>query len=409
MDESPLKFIYKPSYERLKELMEECLENADDEIREMADNVTHCPRIFDGFQCWKETPAGTTVTQKCPDHVMGFDGSRDGHKICLDNGTWWEHPVGKKAWTNYTNCVNYEDVGFREMVNNLYISGYALSTLALMLALLIFFIFRRTLNCTRISLHTNLFSSVVLTNIMWTVWYLAVINDVDVLFANPIWCQALHVITYYLMVTGYMWMFCEGLHLHLSLVCVFMKNSLPMACFRCIGWVLPAIIMTAYASVRIYAEHKTQYCWTESSNAFWLVSIPVLTSLVLSLMFLVNVVCVLYFKIRDTPQQSTFRAMIKAAKAALILIPLFGLHFILIPMHPSQQTAIERPYQILASIITSLQGVCLSTIFCFTNQDVIKAFRLLLNRRRQRRDIFAMTAISGASSERHRRHTVDVV
>ncbi|XP_038216776.1 calcitonin gene-related peptide type 1 receptor-like [Zerene cesonia] len=395
LDESPLKFIYQPKFERLKELVIECYEAAKERLKELAHNITYCPRTFDGFQCWTETPAGTTVTQKCPDHVVGFDPTRYGHKTCLENGTWWEHPVGKKAWTNYTNCINYEDMRFRSLVNNLYIGGYALSTFALSLALFIFWYFRSTLNCTRIRVHINLFSSVIITNLLWTIWYLTVINDVFVLFENPIWCQTLHVFTYYLMVTGYMWMFCEGLHLHLSLVCVFMKNEQCMLLFRCIGWGLPAIIMSAYSAVRIFSEKSTHHCWTDSSHAFLLISIPVLGSLVISLMFLANVVCVLYFKIRRTPRQSTFVALAKAAKAALVLIPLFGLHFILIPMHPSQQTAIEQPYQIFASVITSLQGVCLSIIFCFTNHDVINAIRLVLNRRRQRRDVFAMTAISG--------------
>ncbi|KAK8744440.1 hypothetical protein OTU49_000802, partial [Cherax quadricarinatus] len=33
----------------------------------------YCPRTFDGWSCWNDTPAGTRAYVQCPDFVIGFD------------------------------------------------------------------------------------------------------------------------------------------------------------------------------------------------------------------------------------------------------------------------------------------------------------------------------------------------
>jgi hypothetical protein len=52
------------------------------------------------------------------------------------------------------------------------------------------------------------------------------------------------------MVANYMWMFCEGLHLHLALVVVFVKERVVMRWFHATGWGLPFILTAIYAGVR---------------------------------------------------------------------------------------------------------------------------------------------------------------
>ena len=66
-----------------------------------------------------------------------------------------------------------------------------------------------------------------------------------------LWCQALHVVVHYLMLANYMWMFCEGLHLHLALVVVFVRDEVTMKWFFALGWGAPLIIVTIYSIVRI--------------------------------------------------------------------------------------------------------------------------------------------------------------
>jgi len=32
------------------------------------------------------------------------------HKECLENGTWFRHPSSGQVWSNYTTCINIDDL-----------------------------------------------------------------------------------------------------------------------------------------------------------------------------------------------------------------------------------------------------------------------------------------------------------
>nr|XP_046274161.1 uncharacterized protein calcr isoform X4 [Scatophagus argus] len=48
---------------------------------------TFCGQIWDGLLCWNETPAGTSVTQNCPDHP-DLDPAEKVTKYCDELGNW---------------------------------------------------------------------------------------------------------------------------------------------------------------------------------------------------------------------------------------------------------------------------------------------------------------------------------
>jgi calcitonin receptor-like len=73
--------------------------------------------------------------------VPGFLPDRMAFKVCLENGTWFKHPETNKTWSNYTTCVDQEDLFLRQKINNLYICGYSISVIALLIPLAIFFSF----------------------------------------------------------------------------------------------------------------------------------------------------------------------------------------------------------------------------------------------------------------------------
>lgn len=108
----------------------------------------------------------------------------------------------------------------------------------------------RVLRCTRIRIHTQLFTSLALSCISWILWYKLVVEAPEVNKENPLWCIALHIITQYLTICNYFWMFCEGVHLHLVLVVVFIKDNIAMRIFLVIGWVMPTILVTVYSVLR---------------------------------------------------------------------------------------------------------------------------------------------------------------
>lgn len=59
------------------------------------------------------------------------------------------------------------------------------------------------------------------------------------------------------MVANYMWMFCEGLHLHLALVVVFVREERTMRWFYAVGWGVPVLIVMVHSLVRFYVTEDT--------------------------------------------------------------------------------------------------------------------------------------------------------
>ncbi|KAG7313200.1 hypothetical protein JYU34_000299 [Plutella xylostella] len=363
---------------------------------EHAEDGPWCPRTFDGFACWDPAPAPSTAVQPCPGFIVGFDPRRLAYKKCLENGTWFALPGGKRPWTNYTTCIDMEDLGFRNVVNEIYVIGYAISVVALILSMLIFVYFR-TLHCTRIRIHMHLFTSFTLNALLWITWYKTVVSYAVFAQENSIWCQLLHLATHYAMVCSYMWMFCEALHLHIALIVVFIRDKVAMRWFMCLGWVFPMILIAAYAIARIHADDAIERCWMDPSDTFWIISIPVVISLIASFVFLVNIVRVLITKL-PAVNHHTPAAVKKAVRATLILIPLFGLHFVLIPLRPAPDSPGEKIYQLVSAVLTSFQGVCVAILFCFTNHDVLTAARTHFQRRFNTNEALPMTGLTAGES-----------
>ncbi|GAB0086847.1 calcitonin gene-related peptide type 1 receptor [Sergentomyia squamirostris] len=338
-----------------------------------------CPKTFDGYLCWPPTSPGTTVSQHCPDFVTGFDSSRLAYKTCLPNGTWFSHPETGNVWSNYTTCVDIEDFEFRQLVNDLYTRGYTISLATLIISLIIFLSFR-VLRCTRIKIHIHLFISLAFTCTAWILWYKFIVEKPDTIRDNSKWCVTLHIVLHYLMLVNYFWMFCEGLHLHLVLVVVFVKDAVAMRWFMVIGWFLPIILVSVYAGIRGNNPMAAKHCWMEDSELMWILTIPVCISLIASMVFLINVVRVLLTKLHPCSAQPAPVGLRKAVRATLILVPLFGLQHILLPFRPDTGSPLEKYYQIASAILVSLQGFSVSCLFCFMNHDVIFALWNLLSR-----------------------------
>lgn len=77
------------------------------------DPATYCPAKWDTLLCWPPTLAGTTANQSCPSHHYGFDNRRLAFRECWPNGTWYIHPKSHKDWSNYTTCIDQEDLEVR--------------------------------------------------------------------------------------------------------------------------------------------------------------------------------------------------------------------------------------------------------------------------------------------------------
>ncbi|KAG5672428.1 hypothetical protein PVAND_002557 [Polypedilum vanderplanki] len=360
----------------IKKLYKQCLQLAwqlnNSSAVNNTDSPPQCPVIFDGFTCWGPTKINTTDYKPCPSYVIGFNGNSNASKVCLENGSWYTNPNTGQHWTNYLACVDHEDYTFRQTINDIYFYGYCVSLSTLIISLVIFLSFR-SLKCTRIKIHVQLFISLAMSCILWIIWYKFIIIDPNIVKENSLGCIGLHIVLQYLMICNYFWMFCEGLHLHLVLVVVFIKDNVAMRIFFIIGWLLPLLIITAYSLMRMYNTVDNNLCWIEESHYQYILTIPVLISFICSIIFLVNIVRVLITKLHPKSEAPPPLAIKKAVRATLILIPLFGLQHVLIPFRPEKGSSFESIYQIVSAVFVSLQGLCVSCLFCFANHEVISA------------------------------------
>ncbi|XP_045490116.1 corticotropin-releasing factor receptor 1-like isoform X2 [Pieris rapae] len=206
----------------------------------------------------------------------------------------------------------------------------------------------------------------------------------------------MHVFTYYSILTTHFWMFNEALHLYLAVAHVYSKHKDSLMLFLGIGWVSPAVVMAVYAAVRMYYLNDMENCCTGYSHAFYIISLVVFGSHIATFFLLLNVVGILYQKSKRFPRHNRMIAMIKATKAALVLTPLFALHYYLILKQLSRQNAVRHSYQVGSAVVVTLLGLFLAINFCFTNTDVIRSFNELFNPRKEAPVVnIAMTDMSG--------------
>ncbi|CAD7077512.1 unnamed protein product [Hermetia illucens] len=360
---------------------------------------TYCPGTWDGWTCWPDTLAGTSEYAPCPDFVTGFDPARYAHKECMTNGEWFRHPLTNKTWSNYTTCVNLDDLEWRQKVNLIYETGYCISLIAILLSLAILGYFR-SLKCARITLHMNLFASFAANNSLWLLWY-KVMSDPEV--TNEPGCVALHIILHYFLLTNYAWMLCEGFYLHTVLVSAFISEQKLVKWLIGFGWSSPAIVILTYALSRGLdsSQGATMQCWMNDSPYMTILIVPVCTSMLLNLLFLCNIVRVLLLKLKAPagPQGTgPSRTIVQAVRATLLLVPLLGLQYILTPFRPEPGHPWEHAYEVLSAFTASFQGLCVATLFCFCNGEVIaqvkRKWRTVFLSHRPRSNSYTATQVS---------------
>ncbi|XP_033762946.1 calcitonin gene-related peptide type 1 receptor-like [Pecten maximus] len=334
-----------------------------------SDGGLYCNATFDGWDCWNFTSVRTRVYRDCPSFLRHKYGSPTGQafKDCREDGTWLTHPDTGRTWTNYTLCASNKET--LQKVISTYYSGYALSVILSTAALLIFSYFRQ-LHCSRVTLHKNLFITYILSGVAWMLMFALMDNPVFVKENKP-WCQALHVLTQYLTLCNYFWMFCEGFYLHTLIAVAFTNDKRLLIICYVIGWVGPLIPTAVYATVRGSKPELRHGCWSSTTNENWILTGPVLVSLVVNFLFLLNILRILLSKLRAVNSNEAHQSR-RAARATLILIPLLGLQYFVIPFKPDTASKI---YDITSAVLTSYQGVLVALFFCFFNGEVVNVVR----------------------------------
>ncbi|XP_029373391.1 calcitonin gene-related peptide type 1 receptor isoform X2 [Echeneis naucrates] len=333
-----------------------------------------CNTTWDGWLCWDATEAGL-ANQSCPDYYDDFDTSAMAFKVCTESGEWGRHPESKRTWTNYSNCQSSAPHHTKVVMTHFYLVmiGQGLSLVSLLISLGIFFYFK-SLSCQRITLHKNLFFSFVLNSVITVIW-LKKQGHMD----GSASCKLIMFIHMYLMSCNYFWMLCEGIYLHTLIVVAVFAEKQHLIWYYLLGWGFPLVPSVIHSIARQF--YYNDNCWISSDTALlYIIHGPICSALVVNLFFLLNIIRVLITKLRVTHQAESSLYM-RAVRATLILIPLLGIQFVLVPYKPQGNFAFEI-YQYIMNILMHYQGLLVSTIFCFFNGEVQSVLRRHWNQQR---------------------------
>uniref|UniRef100_A0AAY4D4T4 Parathyroid hormone/parathyroid hormone-related peptide receptor n=1 Tax=Denticeps clupeoides TaxID=299321 RepID=A0AAY4D4T4_9TELE len=375
-----------------------------------------CSPEWDGIACWPEGSPGRMVSTACPEYVYDFNHRGHAYRRCDMNGSWELAASNNKTWANYNECAKflrpYNESQEREVFDRLYLIytvGYSISLGSLMVAVVILGYFRR-LHCTRNYIHMHLFVSFMLRAISIFVKDVVLYSGTALeemertsakdLNSALVGCKVAVTLFLYFLATNYYWILVEGLYLHSLIFMTFFSDRKYLWGFTLIGWGVPAMFVTVWASVR--ATLADTECWDLSAgNLKWIFQIPILTAIVVNFLLFLNIIRVLATKLRETnagrcDARQQYR---KLLKSTLVLMPLFGVHYIVFMAMPYTEVSgvpwqIQMHYEML---FNSFQGFFVAIIYCFCNGEVQAEIKKSWSRRTLALD-FKRKARSGSNT-----------
>ncbi|NXV15851.1 PTH1R protein, partial [Cepphus grylle] len=390
----------------LVEAKEKCQRDIKAQLEKIKD--TSCLPEWDGIICWPKGSPSQEVSVPCPDYIYDFNHKGHAYRYCSAYGTWAVALSINKTWANYTECAllfssesrSHEKEVF-DRLHLMYTVGYSISLASLVVAVCILSYFKR-LHCTRNYIHVHLFTSFICRAVSIfvkdVVLYSGTLaSEAEKMreddfkaemgpspgqrshLATPlrplsqVGCKVVVTLFLYFLATNHYWILVEGLYLHSLIFMAFLSNKNYLWVLIIIGWGLPAVFVSVWASVR--ASLADTQCWDLSAgNMKWIYQVPILAAIVVNFFLFLNIVRVLASKLWETntgkldPRQQ-YRQLLKST---LVLMPLFGVHYVVFMAMPYTEVSgvlwqIQMHYEML---FNSSQGFFVAFIYCFCNGEV---------------------------------------
>ncbi|KAL4222851.1 Parathyroid hormone/parathyroid hormone-related peptide receptor [Mactra antiquata] len=359
---------------------------------------SYCNVTWDEMLCWDAASAGSFVKQNCPSHVEGIRSSAFAYRECGLDGVWIHTDPDANVttgWTNYSECFS-EDPEFASIKNDLtrieLMSniGYAISLVSLMVAVLIMLLSRR-LHCKSNSLHINLFISFIIRAVVSLLKDVLFVDGLglqqDVTRISPEkvvfkqgmhWeCKLLVSIFMYAVAASMMWIFMEGLYLHMLVYKTLFTERTGIRMYVVIGWLSPLLYVVPWIFVRVFVDNT--FCWnTDSYGYLWIIKSPIILTIMINFVFFINIVRVLCIRMKShRNMKGTHNQQLrKLAKFSLVLIPLFGVLYIGTSAYPpGVDIRADMIYLYCEMFYNSFQGILLAVLFCFLNEEVHNELR----------------------------------
>ncbi|XP_022911145.1 diuretic hormone receptor-like [Onthophagus taurus] len=332
-----------------------------------------CEVMFDSILCWPQTPPNTTAVLPCFDQFNGirYDSKNNATRFCNSDNTW-------DKYADFKNCTELmEEEHEVELTTTIYLCGYSISLVALIIAVYIFIRYK-DLRCLRNSIHMNLMISYIFSNFIWILTLLVQVS----LPSSKVSCVFLLLLLHYFHLTNFFWMFVEGLYLYILVAKAFAGENIRWCLYAFIGWGAPGIFVVIWGIARtisIFLEDWDNRELQHQRNGIktcpwaphpldWIYQLPAVLVLLANLIFLFVIMWVLITKLRSATNVETQQYR-KAAKALLVLIPLLGITYILMIMGPTQGVS-KQIYEYVRAGMLSIQGFSVAFFYCFMNAEV---------------------------------------
>ncbi|KAM9436673.1 vasoactive intestinal polypeptide receptor 1b [Clarias gariepinus] len=344
-----------------------------------AANITSgCKGMWDIIACWPSARVGELVVIPCPTYFRHISEHNGGNlsKTCTADGWTEVQPLMVAVNCGYNLNGTVDDDNFFRSVKIGYTIGHSVSLISLTTAIIILCIFRK-LHCTRNYIHIHLFVAFILKAIAVLIKDV-VLYDVHQESENcsigsvqvQVGCKAVIVFFQYCIMASFFWLLVEGLYLHALLAVSFFSERKYFWWYILIGWGGPMIFITAWSFAKAYFDDVG--CWDiiENSDPFWyIIKTPILASILMNFILFICIIRILRQKI-NCPDigRNESNQYSRLAKSTLLLIPLFGINFIIFAFIPEHiKTELRLVFDL---ILGSFQGFVVAVLYCFLNGEV---------------------------------------
>uniref|UniRef100_A0A3Q1ED63 Growth hormone releasing hormone receptor 2 n=1 Tax=Acanthochromis polyacanthus TaxID=80966 RepID=A0A3Q1ED63_9TELE len=255
---------------------------------------------WDGVSCWPSASEGETVSKHCLASTALIS------RNCTAAG--WSKPTYEQD----------EDMGreknYFDSLRLIYSVGYGVSLAALLVAILVFCCFRK-LFCTRNYIHLNLFVSFILRSLAALIKDAVLFADksMDHCTASTFQCKAAVTFFHFCVLTNVSWLLVEGLYLQTLLLLTFTQT-------RRLLWTKLTIQNICIKRLFSFLDSCT------NSLAPLFVFYPQI-----NLLIFLNISRIIAQKMKATNRNQS-ETRVTLVCSTLLLIPHFGLHYVLLAL-----------------------------------------------------------------------------
>ncbi|XP_067869157.1 vasoactive intestinal polypeptide receptor-like [Heterodontus francisci] len=328
-----------------------------------------CDSMWDNLSCWPAAVTGATVVLPCPKLLLQYsDKPGNVSRQCTDEG-WTEmlQSYSNACGIDISNMEADVEEIFLQAVKISYTVGHSLSLLFLSAALIILCLFRK-LHCTRNYIHMNLFVSFIMRAIAVFIKDVVLFGtDSDQCTLSTPSCKAAITFFQFSITANFFWLLAEGMYLHMLIV-VFFTERKYFWWYIVMAWGTPLLITVSWTLAML--RHDDIGCWDSiDSPYFWIIKAPISLTILVNFILFISIIQILIQKVYSSDSRgSEYRQYLRLAKSTLLLIPLFGVNYIVFVFVPDHLNVYFRLVFDLA--LGSFQGFIVAILYCFLNGEV---------------------------------------